>query len=205
MHAVARGRATVRQDARVSRLRSAAILTICALLVGGFAVLAVADPFHLRHARWFTATLVLVALALVTSAVAVLARRGLARMLVLTLGGAVMLGWVTLVWLTAQLTGPNREVSQVTDEGHRLVVLEGGAFSIDPVYAVVVRAGGGPFEQESVVYQGPEAVPAPAAVRFVDPDMVEVRTTEGCLFRSEVEQVTLAVDPVHRPLRPGSC
>lgn len=189
----------------VPRLRSAAILTVCALLVGGLAVLSIADPFHLRHARWFTAGLVLVALVLITAAVAVLVRRGLARVLVLTLSGAVVLGWATLVWLTAQLTGPNREVSQVTDGDRRLVVLEGGAYSIDPMYAVVVRDGGGPFEQESVVYQGPEQALAPAGVRFVDSDTVEVRTSGGCLFRSEVEQLTLAVDPVHRPLRLGSC
>jgi hypothetical protein len=34
---------------------------------------------------------------------------------------------------------------------------------------------------------------------------VEVLTRGGCQYRSQVEGVTLAVDPVHRPLQPDVC
>jgi hypothetical protein len=189
----------------VTRLRRAAVLAALAFVVGMLAALAVADPFHLRHARWFTAGLVLLALLLGTAALAVAVRRGALRVLVLVLGGIAVIGWCALVGIASQLTSSNREVSEVADGGRRLIVLEGAALAIDPVYAVVLRAGGGAFEQETVVYQGVEAAPAPADVRFVGPDTVEVRTSGGCSYRSEVEAVTLAVDPVHRPLRADGC
>jgi hypothetical protein len=189
----------------VPRLRRAVILAVLAVIVGGLAALAVVDPFHLRNARWFTSGLVLVAILLVTAAFAVVVRRGLGRVLVLALGGIGVLGWVTVVWLASQVAGVDRTVSEVADGGRRLVVVEGAPFAIDPIYAVVIRSGNGPFEQESVVYQGVEQAPAPAGVRFVDSDTVEVRTSGGCLYRSEVESVTLAVDPVHRPLRADGC
>jgi hypothetical protein len=189
---------------RVPRLRRSVILAVLALIAGGLAALTVADPFHLRYARWFTAGLVLLALLLVTATFAVVARRGLPRVLVLALGGVAVLGWVALVGVAAQLIVDNHTVSQVADSGRRLVVVEGAPAAIDPVYAVVLQAGGGPFEQETVVYQGVEQAPAPD-VRFVDSDTVEVRTSGGCLYRSEVEALTLAVDPVHRPLRADGC
>lgn len=188
------------------RLRRVAILAVCTLIVAALAVVAVEDPFHLRHARWFTAGLVLLAIVLATAMFAVAVPRGLMRGLVLVLGGAAAGSWCLAVWVaTTQLTGPEQEVSRVADGDRRLVVLEGGSFTIGPVYAVVLRSGGGPFEQETVVYQGPEGAPAPSAVRFVDADTVEVRTAGGCLYRSEYAAGTLAVDPVHRPLRAGAC
>lgn len=186
------------------RLRRAVILAVLAVIVGGLAALAVVDPFHLRHARWFTSGLVLAAILLVTAAFAIVVR-GLGRALVLALGAIAVLGWVTVVWLASQVAGVDREVSQVADGGRRLVVVEGAPYAIDPIYAVVIRSGSGPFEQESVVYQGVEQAPAPSGVRFVDSDTVEVRTSGGCLYRSEVEAVTLAVDPVHQPLRADGC
>jgi hypothetical protein len=187
-----------------ARLRHSVVLAVCAVLAVGFAALAVVDPFHLRHARWFTAALVLLALVLVTAALAVAVGRGALRMLVLALGGVAVLGWVTVVGFATQLDAPSREVSEVADGGRRLVVLEAPAGPA-PVHAVVLRSGGGPFEQETVVYQGVAAGPVPEAVRFVDPDTVEVRTRGGCTYRSEVEAVTLAVDPVHHPLQPAGC
>lgn len=186
------------------RLRWALVLAACAVLVGGLAVLAVADPFHLRHARWFTAGLVLVVLLLLTGAFAVLVRRGVPRVLVLVVGGIAVFGWVAVVALAAQVSVENRTVIEVAEGGKRLVVVEGEPAQI-PIYAVVLRSGGGAFEQETVVYQGVEAGPMPALVRFVDPHTVEVRTLGGCVYRSEVEAVTLEVDPVHRPLRPDGC
>lgn len=186
------------------RLRRAVVLAACAVLVGALAGLAIADPFHLRHIRWFTAGLVLLAVLLLTAAFAV-AVRGVLRVFVLVVGGVAALGWVAVVALADQVGVENREVSEVAEGDRRLVVVEGALGAIDPVYAVVLRSGGGPFEQETVVYQGVEAAPAPAEVRFVDPDTVEVRTGAGCAYRSEVEAVTLAVDPVHRPLRADGC
>lgn len=189
----------------VPRLRRVLVLASLAVVVGLLAGVAVADPFHLRHIRWFTAGLVLLTILLLTAALSAAAPRGLVRVFVLVVGGVAVLGWAALVWFATGLSGPSREVSQVADGGRRLVVLEGAAFAIDPVYAVVLRSGEGPFEQESVVYQGVEEAPPPAGVRFVDADTVEVGTGEGCVYRSEVEAVTLAVDPVHRPLQVGAC
>jgi hypothetical protein len=188
----------------VPRLRSAVVLVVCAVLVGALAALAVADPFHLRHARWFTAGSVLLAVVLLTAAFAVVAR-GVLRVFVVVVGSVAALGWVALVAVADQVSAENHTVSEVADGGRRLVVVEGAVAAIDPTYAVVLRSGGGPFEQETVVYQGAEAAPGPAEVRFVDADTVEVRTAGGCVYRSEVEAVTLGVDPVHRPLRADGC
>jgi hypothetical protein len=188
----------------VRRLRRVALLGVLTVIVGLFAVLAVADPFHLRHARWFTAALVLLGILLLTATLAVAVGRGILRVLVLIVGAVAALGWCALIGVATQVTSPSTEVSQVADGGRRLVVLEGAAAAIDPIFAVVVRNGTGPFEQETLVYQGVEAAPAPT-VRFVDGNTVEVRLPGGCLYRSEVEAMTLAVDPVHRPLRADGC
>jgi hypothetical protein len=188
----------------VRRLRSALVLAALAVLVVGVAVLAVADPFHLRHIRWFTAGSVLLAVLLATAAFAVLAPRGLLRAVVLVLGVVAALGWVGIVAAATHVSVESRSVSEVTDGDRRLVVVEATS-ALDPVYAVVVRSGGGAFEQETVVYQGVESAPPPASVRFVDSDTVEVLTGGGCTYRSEVEAVTLAADPVHRPLHAETC
>jgi hypothetical protein len=188
----------------VRRLRSVLVLAALAVLAGLLAALAIADPFHLRHIRWLTAGAVLLAVVLVTATLAVLVPRGVLRVLVVVLGGIAALGWVGIVAAATQVSVENRTVSEVADGGRRLVVVEGAIAAVDPVYAVVVRSGSGLLEQETVVYQGIEAGPAPAEVRFVDTDTIEVRTG-GCVYRSEVEAVTLAVEPVHRPLRADGC
>jgi hypothetical protein len=190
---------------RMIRLRWAILLTVCAVLAGGLAMLAVADPFHLRYARWFTAGLVLAALLLLTAALAVIARRGLLRVLVLVGGGIAIVGWTAVVWLAAQLDVENRVVSEAADGNRRLLVVEGSPIAIDPIYAVVLRSGGGPFEQEALVYQGLEEMPPPSDVRFVDGGAVEVLVGSNCRYRSTVEGATMAVEPVHRPLRLGTC
>src|SRR5690606_9365218 len=222
---------SARQDASVRRLRGAVVLAACAVLAVGFAALAVADPFHLRHIRWFTATAVLLAVGfaalavadpfhrrhgrwcgagagvlaviLGTAAFAVLVR-GALRLVVLGIGGIAVLGWVAIVVLAAQVSVENHTITEVADGGRRLVVVAAAPTPARPVYAVVVRSGTGLFEQEAVVYQGVEAGPAPSDVRFVDADTVEVRTGP-CVYRSEVEAVTLEVDPVYRTLRPDTC
>jgi hypothetical protein len=188
----------------VRRLRSVLVLAACAVLVVVLAAVALADPFHLRHIRWFTASAVLLAVLLVTAAFAVLAPRGVVRIVVLSLGGVAALGWVGIVVLAMNVTVENRTVSEVEDGGRRLTVVEATPLASRPVYAVVIRSGDGVFEQETVVYQGVEAGPAPSDVRFVDADTVEVHTGP-CVYRSDVEAVTLAVDPVYRALRPDTC
>jgi hypothetical protein len=190
---------------RMIRLRWAILLTVCAVLAGGLAILAVADPFHLRYARWFTAGLVLATLLLLTAALAVIARRGLLRVLVLVGGGIAIVGWTAVVWLAAQLDVENRVVSEAADGNRRLLVVEGSPIAIDPIYAVVLRSGGGPFEQEALVYQGLQEMPPPSDVRFVDGGAVEVLVGSNCRYRSTVEGGTMAVEPVHRPLRLGAC
>jgi hypothetical protein len=190
---------------RMIRLRWAILLTVGAVLAGGLAMLAVADPFHLRYARWFTAGLVLATLLLLTAALAVIARRGLLRVLVLVGGGIAIVGWTAVVWLAAQLDVENRVVSEAADGNRRLLVVEGSPIAIDPIYAVVLRSGGGPFEQEALVYQGLEEMPPPSDVRFVEDGAVEVLVGSNCRYRSTVEGGTMAVEPVHRPLRLGTC
>ncbi|GAA5143138.1 hypothetical protein [Pseudonocardia adelaidensis] len=185
------------------RLRGALVLAACAVVVVVLAGVAIADPFHLRHIRWFTASAVLLAVLLITGVFALLTR-GAMRVVVLTLGGVAALGWVGVVLLATQVTVENRTVSEVEDGGRRLAVVEATPPAARPVYAVVVRSGSGAFEQEAVVYQGVEAGPPPSDVRFVDADTVEVHTGP-CVYRSEVEAVTLDVDPVYRTLRPDTC
>jgi hypothetical protein len=188
----------------VRRLRGALVLAACAVIVIVVAGVALADPFHLRHIRWFTASAVLLAVLLATAAFAVLAPRGVLRMIVLALGGLAALGWIGIVAVAAQVTVENRTVSEVVDGGRRLVVVVAEPPAARPIYAVVVRSGSGVFEQETVVYQGVEAGVVPTGVQFVDADTVEVRTGP-CVYRSEIEAVTLAADPVHRPLRRDTC
>ena len=186
------------------RLRSAVILMGLALLAVGLGGLAVADPFHLRYAKWYTVGAVFLAIALVTAAFAVVARRGLLRGFVLVVGVVALAGWIVVVLLVMRVQVGNREVSEVDDGGRRLLVLQAYP-SLDPSYAVVVRAGSGPFEQESLVYQGVPDALAPVAIRFVDSGTVEVQAAGGCTYRSEIEGGTLAVSPVHRPLRIDAC
>lgn len=186
------------------RLRRVLLLAFLLVIVLIMAGLALADPFHLRHARWFTAGLVLLALILATATLAVVVGRGLIRALLLVVGGMAVLGWAAVVWLATGLSGLDREVTAVADGDRRLVVLESRDFSIDPLFSVVLRSGGGAFEQQSLVFEGVEEGPAPDGVRFVDSDTVEVRTG-GCLYLSDVELVTLAVDPVHQPESRGTC
>jgi hypothetical protein len=188
----------------VRRVRGALVLAACAVIAIVVAGVALADPFHLRHIRWFTASAVLLAVLLATAAFAVLAPRGVLRVIVLTLGGVAALGWVGIVVLASHVTVENRTMSEVEDGGRRLAVVEAAFPATRPVYAVVIRSGGGILEQETGVYQGVEAGPVPSGVRFVDADTVEVHTGP-CVYRSEVEAVTLDVDPVYRVLRPDTC
>jgi hypothetical protein len=188
----------------VRRVRGVLVLAACAVIAIVVAGVALVDPFHLRHIRWFTASAVLLAVLLATAAFAVLAPRGVLRVIVLTRGGVAGLGWVGIVVLASHVTVENRTVSEVEDGGRRLAVVESAFPTTRPVYAVVIRSGGGILEQETVVYQGVEAGPVPSDVRFVDADTVEVHTGP-CVYRSEVEAVTLDVDPVNRVLRPDTC
>ncbi|MFC4945275.1 hypothetical protein [Pseudonocardia sp. GCM10023141] len=188
------------------RLRHTIVLAACALLAGILAVLAVIDPLHLRHARWFTAGLVLLTVVLLTAALAVAARRGVLRAFVVVVGVVVGVLWVGLIGFAAQFTTGGRDVATIADGDRRLVVVEGGGVAVAPIFAVVVRSGAaGPFEQESLVYQGLEGVPAPTGLLFVDHGTVEVQRGPSCLYRSEVTVTTLDVEPVHRQLRLTGC
>lgn len=180
----------------------AVVLGALAVLVALLAGLSIADPFHLRYARWLSAALVFGAILLVTLAFAAVTRRFL-RWFVLVLGAVALLGWAGLVWFATGFERPSVEVSTVADGRRRLVVLQDRAPR--PVHAVVLRSGVGPFEQESLVYQGVAGDAPPSQVRFVDPDDVEVRTARGCDYRSRVEHATLEIEPVHRPLQLGVC
>jgi hypothetical protein len=179
----------------VSRLRRVVVLLLCVVVVAVLAGVSLADPFHLRQARWFTTGLIAVALVLLTVLLATGAPRGPLRWVALVVGAAAVLGWAGFVYGASALTGGSKPVAEADDAQRRLVTLEGES---GRTYAVVLRSGGGPFEQESLVYQGVAGAPAPTA-RFVDPGTVEV-AVGTCRYRSGVEAVTLAVQPVHRPL-----
>jgi hypothetical protein len=179
----------------VSRLGRVVVLLLCVVVVAVLAGVSLADPFHLRQARWFTAGLIAVGLVLLTALLATAAPRGPLRWVTLVLGLAVVLGWGAFVYGASSLAGGGKPVAEADEAGRRLITLEGDS---GPAYAVVLRSGGGPFEQESLVYQGVAGAPAPTA-RFVDPGTVEV-AVGTCRYRSGVEAGTLAVSPVHRPL-----
>lgn len=173
---------------------------LAALLVA----LSVADPFHLRHARWFVVGLSLLTVVLATAAVTVAVRVRVLQVLVVVVGGALAFGWALVAYLAIGVDDPRSAVSEVVSGDQRLVVEEGAAYSVDPVFRVVLRSGAGPFEQESLVWQGMAEGPAPAEVAFRGVDEVQVRVG-SCTYVSHVEPVTLAVDPVHRPERQDGC
>ena len=179
----------------VSRLGRVVVLLLCVVVVAVLAGVSLTDPFHLRQARWFTTGLIAVALVLLTVLLATGAPRGPLRWLALVVGAAAVLGWAGFAYGASALTGDSKPVAEADDAQRRLVTLEGDS---GRTYAVVLRSGAGPFEQESLVYQGVAGAPAPTA-RFVDPGTVEV-AVGTCRYRSGVEAVTLAVQPVHRPL-----
>lgn len=181
----------------MSTLRRSLVLLALTIVAALLAGVAVADPFHLRHAAWFVAGTVLLVIVLATLALAVAVKLYLARVLVLVLGGIAALGWAVIAWLAMGLEDEGEVVSEVASGGQRLVVLEGAPFAIDPVYRVVLRAGEGPFEQQSDVWIGVEDGSAPGEVAFRGADEVEVRVGT-CVLVSRVEPVTLDVDPVHR-------
>lgn len=170
-------------------------LTIIAALLAGLALL---DPFHLRYAPWFTAGTVLLTIVLATVTLTVAVKLYLARVLVLVLGGILALGWAFIAWFSISLDDEGRPVSEVVSGGQRLVVLDGPAdLSPDPVFWVVLRAGSGPFEQESLVWQGEPEGSGPEEVAFRGVDELEIRSGT-CVLVSRVEPLTLDVDPVHR-------
>jgi hypothetical protein len=182
----------------MTTLRRALVLGAFAVVAALLAGLAVLDPFHLRHVQWWVAGTVLLTLLLVTAALAVAVTLYPLRVLVLVLGGTVSVGWAVVAYLAIGLDDPRAAVSEVARGDRRLVVQEGQAFTIDPVYRVVLRAGApGPFEQESLVWLGDPEGAGPDEVAFRGPDEVEIRTG-SCVLVSQVEPVTLGVDPVHR-------
>jgi hypothetical protein len=179
----------------VSRLRRILVLLLCVVVVVLLVGVSLVDPFHLRQARWFTSGLIAVGLILLTAMLGAATPRGPLRWVTVIVGAAALVGWAGLVYGASALAAGGKEVAEVDDAGRRLITVESNGAS---AYAVVLRSGGGPFEQESLVYQGVAGAPAPTA-RFVDPGTVEV-AVGTCRYRSGVEAVTLAVDPVHRPL-----
>jgi hypothetical protein len=182
----------------VSRVRRVVVVLLCVLVVAVLAGVSVADPFHLRQARWFTAGLIALGLVLLTAMIAVAVPRGALRWLTLIVGVAAVLGWAALVLGASTLAAGGRQVAEADQAGRRLVTVEADGA---PAFAVVLRSGGGPFEQESLVYQGLTGAPQPDA-HFVDAWTVEV-AVGTCRYRSGVEDVTLAVAPVHHPLVAG--
>ncbi|NMH98478.1 hypothetical protein [Pseudonocardia acidicola] len=180
-------------------------LGIATVVATGLAVLAAADPFHLLLAPWYVGVLVTVTIVLATVWLAGLLRRRAMRVLLVVAGVVLVLGWSAFVWLLAQLRGPERVVGETAAGDYRLVTVQGAVFAADPIYAVRLRTGSGPFAQDALVWQGLRNGAPPADIRFHGDDEVEVVARGGCGYRSHVDRLTLAVDPVHRPLRLDSC
>ena len=111
----------------VSRLGRVVVLLLCVVVVAVLAGISLADPFHLRQARWFTAGLIAVALVLVTVLLATAAPRGLLRWVALVVGVAAVLGWAGFVYGASALSGGGKQVAEADDAGRRLVTLEGDA------------------------------------------------------------------------------
>jgi hypothetical protein len=145
----------------VSRLGRVVVLLLCVVVVAVLAGVSLADPFHLRQARWFTAGLIAIGLVLLTALLATGVPRGALRWVTLVVGVAALLGWAGLVYGASTLSAGGRQVAEADEAGRRLVTLERDDAQ---AYAVVVRSGGGPFEQESLVYQGSRAHPRPSRV-----------------------------------------
>ena len=123
----------------VSRLRRVVVLLLCVVVVAVLAGVSLADPFHLRQARWFTAGLIAVALVLLTVLLATGAPRGPLRWVTLVVGVAAVLGWAGFVYGASALTGGSKPVAEADDAQRRLVTLEGDS---GRTYAVVLRSGG---------------------------------------------------------------
>ncbi|WP_214368152.1 hypothetical protein [Pseudonocardia sp. H11422] len=186
--------------------RRSLVLGSLTFAAGALSAVAIADPFNLLLAPWYIGVLVTVTMALGTAFLAGLPRRRTGRVLIAAVGVVVTLAWVGLLWFVAQFVGPGRVVDERVAGDHRLVTVEGGVFAgVDPIYAVRLRAGSGPFAQDALVWQGLEDGAAPTDVRFAGDDRVEVVTSGGCGYRSRFDRVTLEVDPVHRPLRLDGC
>ncbi|MFR9805530.1 hypothetical protein ACL02T_25075 [Pseudonocardia sp. RS010] len=184
-------------------------LALVVLVVALLAAVAVADPFHLLFAPWYAGVLVGLGIVLLTVWAALQARRTTWRIAVAAAGLLVTAVWVVLTWASVVFSpglATVREVPGPPGSRLRLALVETRTFAADgPAYSVRARAGSGPFLQDSPVWVGlGEGVP-PAELRFADDRTVEVVPARGCGYRSTVDPVTLAVDPVHRPLRLDGC
>lgn len=182
-------------------------LSVASVSCAALAVLAVVDPFHLRHGAAYSAVLVLAALLLLTAlAVRVLPGR-LLTVASGVVGGFLVAAWLGLIALTLAFAGPQAEQVVATGgESGRvsLVLVRGHAFEAT-VFSVRLRAGGGPFAQESTVWQGLGDAPPPARFVFSGPRAVATVSAGSCGDRSTFDRTTLTVDPVHYALRPDGC
>jgi hypothetical protein len=197
----------------VTTRRTRPVVGAVALLVVALATFALADPFNLRLAPWYAGVLGTLAVGIVTLWLVLWVRRGAVRFLVGCAGLLVALVWVAFSWVAISfLPGEAvlREIPAAPGSRVRLVLVESGTLAADAsVPSVRVRAGSGPFEQDSPVWLGLAEGVAPTTVRFGPPSaagtVVEVVAGADCGYRSTVDEVTLSVDQVHSPLRLDGC
>lgn len=178
-----------------------------AVVCAALAAFAALDPFHLRHAFAYTAATVLVALVLGTVLLVRVLRARWLKLVTGALGGLLVAGWIGYIALTLAFAGigPETVVRSGGESGQvELVLVRGRAFDA-PVYSVRLRTGGGPFAQESTVWEGVANGAAPRTVRLVGDDVAEVVAGERCGYRSTYDRTTLDAEPVNRPIRPDGC
>ncbi|GAA1841282.1 hypothetical protein GCM10009836_20770 [Pseudonocardia ailaonensis] len=184
-------------------------LAVVTLVVAAVAAFAVVDPFHLLVAPWFAGITVGLGVVLLTVWIALAITRRLARALVAVAGGLVVLVWGAFTWASIVISpglSVIREVPGPPGSRLRLAIVEVQTIAVDgPTYSVRLRAGSGLLTQDSPVWVGLSEGAAPRDVRFAGDTTVEVIGSGGCGYRSTVSPVTLAVDPVHRPLRLDGC
>ena len=178
-------------------------LIVCALLAG----VAALGPFHLRYAPQYTGVLVLAALVLaLVSAIRMLRERFL-RTAAVAIVGLLLACWLGLIglWVAFAGLGPDTVVRDGGTSGRiHLLVVRARAFDA-PVFSVRLRTGGGPFAQETVVWEGLARGAAPTGLRFAADHTAEIVAAGQCGYRSTFDRVTLDARPVNRPIRPDGC
>ncbi|GEL26790.1 hypothetical protein PSU4_57440 [Pseudonocardia sulfidoxydans NBRC 16205] len=184
-------------------------LVALAVVAAALAAVAAWNPFHLVWSGRCATVLVAAALVLSVAAATLRLQTTGARAAVVVAGVLVVAAWSAAAWVSAALTPELVVISEVAGPPGsriRLALVEVQTLAVDGrTFSVRARAGTGALAQESVVWTVRSAeIPRPQP-RFVDARHVEIIDAAGCTLRSDVDPVTLGVDPVDAPERSTGC